>query len=152
MGHEAFELDVRTCAECFGHLLRGRTCAETPHPGVDLQMTADALVPGPAKPIEFGHVFQRVKNRRQTVVEHGDPPGRQEVSHHQNSRLNIRLAQRHTFLDVADREQSGALGYQDTRNLDRSMTVAVGFDHRHDFDRIANGLPNAPVVRRNAFA
>jgi hypothetical protein len=91
-----------------------------------------------AERIQFRDVLNRVKHRRQPVLDHRDTPDRQEVGHHENARIDAGKAKRYTFFDVAHGEPRGAVLDEHARYFDGSVTVSVRLYDGHDGDRFTD--------------
>src|SRR5208337_74424 len=63
-----------------------------------------------------------------------------DSGHQQDASLDAGAAQLHAFLGIGYAQPLGALGFEGTRALDRSVAVAIGLDHRTDGDACADVL------------
>ena len=120
-------------ADCVQNLGARRPRSKPAHAAVDLQMISSRRAALRRHAIPVLNVVQRMDDGRQVVVQQSVAFGRQKIGHHQNSRRDSTIAQDGAFFHIADRQPARAHAGQSARYFDGSMTIGVGFHHRHYF-------------------
>ena len=112
MGHQTLHPNMGGSLNGLGDFIGIFTSTQPAHATVDLKMVSSHFAPARGQSIPCGHVVDRVKHRRQIVVEQAFALGRQEVRHHQNARRDSGISKRRPFLHITHGQPARARSHQ----------------------------------------